>query len=373
MPKLVEGSEFYKVSTGKYAHSGTYTNGSGVAITPADVGFDSGIAALLIENAGGYHVDYDRTNGILVARYGSAGSVKAAPPALIVEEAVTVATNVATLAHVPLYIVSVESITGTTTGAFSVIPTGETPLTKQVAVTFPSGLMTFLGTDAVTAARVTYIPKRQNGYLSAVTVDEVVVAAAAKTNLAARAGLVQYVWDNTDNVLNVPEPPGEAPTATHNCVLDINSTGNSNLDAHADDEGNSLKVTYVPYAQLPPGTFIDDTDITLSSEVWNFTGDPGVLGYNHTVVPGFGVNLVGETTATNQHALWLGPSGTDGPALAVWNPVTNSFTTDETVGMTTPAISWMILDLNQLSPFVPGEVATGTLTISDARYFAWGW
>jgi hypothetical protein len=279
---------------------------------------------------------------------GSAGT-----SALIVEETVAVSSNTGTLAHVPLYITSVQVTAGGTTGAYRVIPTGETPLTAQCAVTFTTGVLTFLAADGVTTAKVTYIPKRSSGYLSAVTVDEVVTASASKVNLAARAGLIQYVWDDTDGKIAILEPSGEAPTATNNYVIDINDSGNTSIDCHADDASNSLKVTYVPFTQLPPGTFIDDTDVTLSSQVWNFTGDPGVNGYNHTVVPGFGCVLVGEETATNCEAVWEGPSGTAANNVAVWNPAQNKITTAQTGTMTTTAISWMILDPNQLTPNYP--------------------
>lgn len=278
----------------------------------------------------------------------------AEPPALVVEEAVTVTTNVGTLAHVPLYIVAVQATAGSTTGAFSVIPTGETPLTKQVAVTFTTGAMTFLSTDAVTAAKVTYIPKRGSGYLSTVTVDESRTASASKVNLVARAGLVQYVWDDTDGVLVNLEQPGTAPSATHYCTVDILDTADTSIDSHADDAGNTLKVTYVPFTQIPPGCFVDDTDITLSSEAWNFTGDPGVAGYNNLVVPGFGVNAIGETgAAARAAAIWEGPTGTAGALVATWNPATNSLLTNNDTAITILSMPWMILDQLQLTPKTP--------------------
>lgn len=292
-------------------------------------------------------------------------------PALKVEEAVTVTTNVGTLAHVPLYIVAVQATAGSVTGAFSVIPTGETPLTKQVAVNFTTGAMTFLGTDAVTAAKVTYIPKRGSGYLSTVTVDESVTAAAAKANLAARAGLVQYVWDDTDGVIVAFEQPGTAPSATHFCTVDINDATNTSVDSHADDEGNTLKVTYVPYTQIPPGCFIDDADVTLSSEVWNFTGDPGVTGYHNLVVPGFGVNAIGEDgTTARQCAIWEGPTGTAANLVATWNPATNTVLTNNDTAITILSMPWMILDTTQLTPTTPAgsnaAEATHTHTLTEA-------
>lgn len=277
------------------------------------------------------------------------GTAAAQKPAYIVEEPVTVTANVGTLAHIPLYITAVHvTAASSVTGAFSVIPVGETPKTKQVAVNFVTGAMTFLSTDGVTAAKVSYIPKRSAGYLSAVTVDEVVVASASKVNLAARAGLIQYVWDDTDGVLVDFEQPGTAPSATHFCTVDILDTADTSIDSHADDADNNLKVTYVPYTQIPPGCFIDDADISLSSENYAFTESGH---YADKLIPGFGVNAIGETgTADRSAAIWEGPSGSAADGIAILNPALNKILTNQDTAMTIISIPWMILDLAQLTP-----------------------
>jgi len=265
-------------------------------------------------------------------------------PLLIPEELLTVTTHVGTLAHLPLYITAVHVTAGGTTGAFSVIPTGETPLTKQVAVNFTNGAMTFLDTDAVTEAKVTYIPKQASGTLvaGALVVDEVVTAAAAKATLANRACAVQYVWDDTDGVLCTFEPVGEEPSATHKCVVDINDTGATKVDSHADDEGNTLKVTYLKYASFPAGCCVDDADLALSSEAYNFTTAGGFRGI---VVPGLGVHLCGEEAgAGNELGVWEGPSGTSADGVGVWNPVTNSILTNNTNPVVTLAMPWLVID-----------------------------
>jgi hypothetical protein len=341
------------------------TNGESVSIPLRNV-FD---VAFCGENLG-YIFKYDRTNKKVKVYTPQS-------PFLACEEAVVVASNAGTLAHVPLYIVAVQVTAGTTTGAFSVIPNGETPLTKQVAVNFTTGALTFLASDEVTAVKVTYIPKHGSGYLNSVTVDETVTASASKVNLAARAGLIQYVWDDIDGILCSFEQPGAVPSATHFCTVDINDSGNTSIDSHADDAGNTLKVTYVPYSALPPGCFIDDTDITLSSEAWNFTGDPGVVGYNNLIVPGFGVNLIGETAATARSAaVWEGPSGTAANGVATWNPAKNSILTDQTTAMTIASIPWMILSPLLLTPpSIPEEVANGVdlSALTAVRIIAFGY
>ena len=331
------------------------------------VALDGGVSAAEAahtHNAGAITMGGNTAAG---ASHNHAFTGAAQAPALIPEEAVTVTAHVGTLAFVPLYIMAVQVTAGSVTGAFSVIPVGETPLTKQVAVNFTTGAMTFRGTDAVTAVKVTYIPKRGSGYLSAVTVDGGVTAAALKSNLAARAGLIQYVWDDTDGVLMNLEQPGTAPSATHYCMVDINDAGNSSITGHADDESNALKVTYVPFSQIPPGCFIDDADITLNSEAWNFTGDPATNGYNNLVVPGFGVNVIGETGgAARAAAVWQGPSGTAANGVATWNPATNAILTNQDTAMTIASIPWMILSPLFLTPAVPAGANAAESTHTHA-------
>tara|TARA_Y100000310_G_scaffold344803_1_gene459616 strand:+ start:31 stop:744 length:714 start_codon:yes stop_codon:yes gene_type:complete len=193
-------------------------------------------------------------------------------------------------------------------------------------------------------------------------VDESVTASSSKANLAYRACLVQYIWDDTDSKLEAMEPSGEAPTATNTAVLDINDSSNSSIDTHSDDDGNTLKVTYMKFSALPSAAmFIDDTDITLSSEAWDFSSDGA---YDHVIIPGFGTQLVGEAAAgANAVATWLGPSGSAANLAATWNPHTNAVLTNNTAAILTTAISWLIFDMGQIGSATPaGTVSQPTLT-----------
>lgn len=324
-----------------------------VSIAPINDGrkfiFDPDNNKIQVFNPSGSHTHSVAINAGATAAGASHTHSWSSKAPLIVEEVVAVTDNAGALANTPLYIISVHVTAGDTTGAFNVIPVGKTPLTKQVAVNFSTKALTFLGTDAVTSAKITYLPKRQAGYLSQVIVDETRIAAAAKVNLAQRAGLVQYVWDDTDGVLCGLEPPGEAPSATHKAVIDINDSGNTSIDSHADDEGNTLLVCYVRYEQIPPGCFIDDADVTLSSEGYNFTS---AGHYGNTIVPGMGTQVVGEVSGgANSQAAWEGPSGSAAEGVATWNPATNAILTNQDTAMVTTAIPWLILNLDQLTPY----------------------
>ena len=314
---------------------------------------------------GGYSFEYDAANEKL--------KVLDTVPLLVEEEVVTVASNAGQLAYKPLYIVAVQVTAGTTTGAFNVIPTGETPLTKQVAVTFTTGALAFLAGDAVTAAKVTYIPQQTSGPLAAATlvVDEAVTAAAAKKALANRAIAVQYVWDDTDSIIDALEPVGEAPSATHTAVIDITDGTATKIDSHADDEGNTLKVTYLKYASFPAGAAIDDTDTTLSTGAYDFNG---TANYRALVVPGLGTQVVGEESANNGVATWEhAASGTAAAGVATWDPAKNYVLTNESSPLTTLAMPFFVLDPASMQPRI-GEVANGRdlSALTDVRVLAMG-
>ena len=323
----------------------------GEAFTAGDMGM-SRLDMVFPTPQGNMNFEWDETNDKLKALD--------TVPVLIEEEAVTVATHVGTLAYNPLYIVAVQVTAGSTTGAFNVIPTGETPLTKQVDVNFTTGVLTFLSTDAVTAAVVTYIPQQASGPLSAATlvVDESVTAAAAKTELVNRAIAVQYVYDDTDGIIDALEPVGEAPSATHTAVIDItNATPTTDIDSHADDEGNTLKVTYLRYDKFPAGTAINDADVAVAEDY----GFLETLHYRGLIVPGLGTQIVGEAgDASNMIATWESAiSGTAANEVATWTPSKNYVLSNNDTAFATFAIPWFVLDPLVIKPGV-GEALDGT-------------
>lgn len=362
--RTVHGNQ--RVVTFSTNFDSSYPRG-GEPLTPADLGLDR-IDMVLASAQDGHTFEFDYTNNLLKAYNHQ--------PSVIVEEVVAVASDIGTLAQLPLYITGVEVTAGSTTGAFNVIPTGETPLTLQVAVTFTSGLMTFVASDAVTSVRVTYIPQHSDGPLSVntMTVDETAVAAAAGVNLAARAIAVQYVWNDTNGVLCALEPVGEQPSATNTAVVDITNGANTTIDTHADDDGDTLKITYLQYAAFPAECAINDADITLSGadpEQYSFSA---VGGYPGLVVPGLGTQCVGETgAAANVLDTWSGPSDTVANTVAVWNPLQNQVQTQDTTALATIAIPWFVLDPNLLG-FRPSEVPAGRdmSTVTSVRVQVWG-
>lgn len=295
-------------------------------------------------------------------------------PTLVVEEVVTVVagTGIGALAHTPFYIMAVQVTAGSTTGYFSIIPTGETTATKQVAVNFTTGALLFRIADAVTSVKITYIPLQVTGPFveGNRVIDESVTAAAAKTDLANQACALQYVWDDTDSNIVTFEPVGEAPSATHVCVVDIDDgSDDTNIDSHADDEGNTLKVTYIKYSALPPNLCIGDGDLSLTSEAYQFTV---TAGYQGTVIPGLGVHLCGEETGSgNELGIWGGPSATAANGVGEWDPQINYILTNNTNAIVTLAMPWFIISEIESLNVYGGEVGDD-VDVGEVNFIAIG-
>ena len=160
--------------------------------------------------------------------------------------------------------------------------------------------------------------------------------------------------------------------------MDIIDSTNTSIDSHDSDKANTLWVTYVPFTNIPTGCLIDSATLTLSAQVWNFTGDPGVLGYNHTIVPAFGPQVFGTKTAGGAgkaEATWGGPTGTAADGVAVWDPAKNSITTANTSAFITIDTPWMILDVNQLTPALPvaqGQIIDLASNVTGTGAGVWG-
>lgn len=118
----------------------------------------------VLNNPFGLSFDYNYTlNKLKILEFAGSninGLVAITPT---VDEVVLVTTNAGTLTGIPADVNYVYVTSGTTTGAFSVIPVGTTPLTRQVAINYTNGILTFLNTDAVTTAKVTYLKKSSAG------------------------------------------------------------------------------------------------------------------------------------------------------------------------------------------------------------------
>lgn len=319
-----------------------------------------------VESQSGYEFDYDRTNNKIKAFTGG--------KTLIVEEVVTIASHIGNLVHKPFYIMSIDVTAGGTTGPFNAIPTGETPLTVECAVDFPTGGLTFVSTDTVTSVKVTYIPLHETGPFSSdnLVIDEAVVASASKTDLAFQAAAVQYVYDGTDGNRMVLESVGLAPSAAKSVVIDIDDgSDDTNIDAHATDAGTILKVTYIKYGTFKPYALLGDGDVTMASEIYNWT----LNHYRSLALPGLGTQLVAETNASGAtvELIWSGPSRSVGSAVPVLDFELNLWSTNEGTALTDFTMPIILLNSDEI-PSARLEVASATdLSALTVRYMALGY
>lgn len=287
----------------------------------------------------GYIFEWDNTNQkVLVYQ-------ESVIPTIVNEEVVTVTADVGTLAFLPAYIIA---ITDTATGAvYRVLPVAETGVDNvSVAVNFLTGVLTFAAADNPATVTVTYFPQQASGVFAKanMVIDETVVAAAAGVNLANRAAAVQYIYNTTNTAFMAEFPPAEAPAATGDMNLEINNAGASTIDTHADDDGDTLTVTYLKFSGITsPTQFIDDDDETLASEVVDW-GLAATNNIRSLVIPGYGTRFVGESAGANEAGNWSNSGDTAAELIATVNLLTNTYTTANTAAILTLSMSWLVVD-----------------------------
>lgn len=369
-----------RLYTGTITFDSSYPAG-GESLVPADLGLHA-IRSLDVDPVSGYAFTYNYTTQKVLA-YTASGYTPSnannmvAP--LIVEEAVTVASNTGTLSRVPGYIIAVEVTAGSVTGAFRVIPVGKTPTTTMVAVDLTTGVMTFLAADAVTAARVTYIPLGVGPFISSNrVVDESHALASAGRNLANQAALIQYVWNNTASAANrLPaiQPVGEAPGANQ-IAIDLINTNDTTITCNAAQNTDAGLVTYWKKSAFTAAHgFTDQGDITVTSDAVVI---PEALDLSGTFVPCFGNVVVGETgAAANKQAVLLGPSGSVAANVGVYDPAKSTISLANGDGYGTLELAYLVLNPAILPPLniasAATEVYAGTnLSTVVARFRAWG-
>lgn len=91
-------------------------------------------------------------------RVAKIGDVLAGMSKGAIEETVTVTTNVGVLANRAMAILAISATAGSTTGLITPQSATATVVTKGASVATDQKTLTFFGSDAVTAAKVTYIP-----------------------------------------------------------------------------------------------------------------------------------------------------------------------------------------------------------------------
>lgn len=317
----------------------------GYSVTPAKAGFDQEIlgAVCLGFNAA-------QPAGIALPQWDVANSKvlvpSTAPPELFKIETVTVASHVGRLARVPGYIVTARASAGGTTGALRIIPVGETPATGQVAVNFATGALTFATADAVTAAIFTYIPLGVGPFIEANRVVDESNAGANDTtrDLANRAGLIQYIWNDTAGTLPTLIPVGESP-GSGEAAVDFDNSGATTITVNAAQDDATYKITYWKHSALTAYGWTDQADIAVTSNVAAFGEifDTGAI-----LIPSYGNVIVAEATATNKQAIAVDRGGSAAANVAVYDPILNKLTFDNGDSITTAELAYILLSAAQM-------------------------
>lgn len=332
----------------------------GYAISPQSVGLNSRIdgARLIGLNAalpaGVNDVVWDQANQKFQAISGQI-------PPLVPKEVVTVGSHAGRLAYVPGYIIAAAAVAGGTTGPLRIIPVGETPATGQVAVNLVTGACVFATADAVTSAVFTYIPLGVGPFIEA---NRVVDESNAGTNdttrdLANRAALIQYVWNDTAGSLPTLVPVGEAP-GSGEAAIDINNSGTTTITVNAGQDDATYKITYWKFSALGVDDFAwtDQADITITSTSLFAFADDLAVPPNGIWIPGFGNVIVGEATATNKQAILVPPGVTGGANIGVYFPTLGKITLTAGDGYTTIELPYVLLNPGVVQPN-DGQVPAG--------------
>jgi hypothetical protein len=297
-------------------------------------------------------------------------------PPLIVEEVVAVSSNAGRLSRVPGYIIAVQGLAGTTTGSFRVIPTGKTPVTRQVAVNFVTGAIATLSTDVVTSMAVTYIPLGVGLFTEANrVVDEAVTLATAGVDLANRAAVIQYVWNNTAsgaNRLPAIQPVGESPSSNQ-IAIDINNAGATTITPNSAQDTNAALVTYFKYgsasAWVSQHSWTDQADIAVTS---NAIALNEVLDIGQIWIPGFGNVIVGETGASaNLQSVIQGPRGSTAANVCTFDPLKGALAFTSGDSYATIEMPYVLLSATN-SVGADGDVPTGanlSALVADVLFF----
>ena len=322
----------------------SYASG-GESLTPNNLGlgqFVGDVEISAIED--GYSFQWDATNQKIKVMAPSS------VPQLIVNESVTMASDTGTLAFPPAYIVSIEESGGGGI-VYNIVGAGKVAVDNvSVAVNFLTGVITNIAADAPNPLLVTYFPQRPGTFFSLenLVIDESIVPSASKVNLAFQAAAIQYVAGDTTPLAFTYETNGDQPSATTKVTADLDDSGNTSLDFHADDVASeaTCSVTYLKAAGLGNEVkFLDHTERTLGGEAFEWLTDTfadAPFGDNSLAVPGLGTRWHGEEAGDTVHiGTWTGFLDTDGAAIATANMRTRVFTTDDGTAVTKSTMPWL--------------------------------
>ena len=359
----------------------SYATG-GETLLPKAIGLGAFVGPVdIIEGEDGYIFKWDSANQKIVVYEaaleagtintpsftGDAQTVTTQVPFFVEEETQSASADVITLDYAPAYIVSIAHSTGL---AYRTIPSAAAPVDNvSCAVNFASRTLTFHANDDPTDVRISYFPSRPGTFFDeANAVEETITASETAVNIGNRAACVQHVYNNTTPGLEKIIPSGETEAAAE-IALNINDSGNTSLASNLAEVGDTIAIRSLLFSALTPGiTFVDDTDVSFTSEDIDFAsgalGQLGMADRDRLIVPGFGNVLVGEDSGgtNNQNAVWGDSGTTEAPGFSRWDVLNNIWASNNTQAFVTAATPQLEIDFNQLTPPQPvPSLVTGTI------------
>lgn len=261
MPRPERVSRSLGRFTGTLSASGTYSSGGfSLPTTLTDYFKDIYSVNLLLGISNErYEFAYDRSNDKIIV-------YEKNPPLVVVQELVTVTSNVGTLKYRPAFI---NWIADGNTPYIPLAPTtgGIAVASGHCAVDLSNGTLTFLAGDSVSSVTVSYITKAAKDFADNIVTEEEVTLSDSGVDLENAAVAIQYVTDNDDGDTLKPV----ANTAAAGEVLVGWTDGASSvteLTVAAGDDGNDGLVTYIkdPGSGFLNDRFIEDEEVAVGGD-----------------------------------------------------------------------------------------------------------
>lgn len=254
-------------------------------------------------------------------------------PNFVIEEAVTLTSNVGTLAYPPAMIIAATGTISAATKPLKPIPTGVSDanmVAQDIQVDWTNGIVQTKNSDAVSSLKVSYIPQQDSGFFSRsnMVIDEAVTLASGNNNIANAAAAMSYVYSVAGNKRLL----FAHASASGKVLVTLGSSATNVIAANVADAG-SAKVTYLKFSGLPDASsFVAAASISLSSQAKEF--GKAAAEKNERVLPATAPFIIGNETTNFLEISLGGPSVTAAVNLAKYDWTINKITTAESSAQT---------------------------------------
>src|SRR3990167_307441 len=343
---------------------------AGIPITSNKWGMIRQLDSLVLTQPGSRGIlwNFDRVSQVLKGYVGTKDT-----PFLVVEETSPGSDLVWPLSYLPVYILALQDNTG---ALYDVVPSTVTaPAANQAAVNFATGQITV--PSGLSSLLVTYIPREDVGFFGTdnLTIAESLVVSGGGGTPGGAAGCIPYGYNSTTSeVVTIVNKDETVATGQVKLGAETKAAGCTTLTFHADQDGDTVIVTYLKHAGLDVTKFpyIASATISLSSEAINFLG---TTGYKGLALPTLGTRIVGREGGGASHSIRLGgPSTTAANGRARWQPELNTITTADTTAVVSIRQPLLLVDPDFRNPMSSRQLhPTEAPTTATFDFIATGW